>query len=277
MNEQSSLVSVLICAYNCEKYISDTIKSVQSQKYKNLEILILDNNSRDKTYDILKQLASKDCRIKIFKEKRNLGAYGGLNYLLDKTRGEFVAIQDHDDLWHSDKILKQLEFLNNNKKYIGCGTGYIRYFENSNKFIIEKRPQIDYYGWHPSLIFRNISGKYDTSIASYTDYHFVRYILAKNKKVIYNLNEPYSLHRMRDDYKNLGNKWLKLTNIKNAISLDNKSALDKLWFLYGALIPKRIIYFLSFNVFSRSKYKNISILNNNKITSEYLKYIDQNE
>lgn len=274
--QQKQLVSVLICAYYSENFIEDTVNSIRNQDYKNIEILILDNNSKDKTNEILNDLSLKDSRIKIFKSDYNLGAYGGLNYLLEKARGEYYAIQDHDDLWHSQKLSKQIDFLSNNLDFIGCGTGCFGFFENDHKFNYGKRPQIDYYGWHPSIVFRKTNKRYDLNVTSYTDYHFVRYILCENKKLIYNFSEPYSLHRIRKDSKNLGTKWLNLLNIFEAMKSDNRSFLDKIWLIYASIIPNKIVNYLSVHIISPKKYYNINELKDSEIGKEYLKYIIKN-
>lgn len=273
MKSEKPLVSVLICAYNCEKYIAATVKSVQDQNYDNIEILILDNNSADDTVKILNILSENDDRIKIYSKKINLGPYGGLNFLLNNSHGEFIAIQDHDDLWHGDKLSRQVDFLLNNEKYIGCSTGYIVYYEYFKKFNVATRPEVDYYGWHPALLFRRTEKRYDEKNASYADYDFERYILCENKKLIYNLKEPYSLHRMRNDFNNLSNKWVNLKNIKNAFSADNKSFIEELWFIYSSLMPKKIVYFLSIYIFSRRNYRDVEELKKDDIARQFFKYL----
>jgi glycosyltransferase involved in cell wall biosynthesis len=109
-------VSVVLCTYNAEKYIRATLESILYQSFKDIEILILDNNSKDTTINIIKTY--KDARIYLYPSEKNLGPYGGLNFLLKKAKGEYIAIQDHDDLWHPEKLAKQVAFLEKNKKYI---------------------------------------------------------------------------------------------------------------------------------------------------------------
>ena len=112
----TSKVSVILCTYNAEKYIRATLESILCQSYTTIEILILDNNSKDTTVDIIKSY--KDTRIHIYSSEKNLGPYGGLNFLLEKATGEYIAIQDHDDLWRREKLEKQIEFLEKHKQYI---------------------------------------------------------------------------------------------------------------------------------------------------------------
>ena len=104
---KDKLVSVLICTYNSWDYIFNTLQSVIFQTYKNIEILILDNNSSDETVNNIKSF--KDPRIKIFEQNKNIWPYQWLNVLLEKAKGEYIAIQDHDDLRHPKKIEKQIE------------------------------------------------------------------------------------------------------------------------------------------------------------------------
>lgn len=112
----SSMVSVILCTYNAENYIRATLESILCQSYTSIEILILDNNSKDITVEIIKSY--KDTRIHLYPSEKNLGPYGGLNFLLEKAKGDYIAIQDHDDLWHPQKLAKQIAFLDNNHKYI---------------------------------------------------------------------------------------------------------------------------------------------------------------
>src|SRR3990167_596097 len=119
---KNSLVSVLICTYNAEKFIKSTLESVLNQSYKNIEVLILDNGSTDKTVPIIRTLALHNAQpltyevrkgpsIRLIESKKNLGPYKGLNVLLELAKGKYIAINDHDDIWHPEKIKKQVSFL----------------------------------------------------------------------------------------------------------------------------------------------------------------------
>ena len=97
------LVSVLVCSYNAEQFIESTVQSVLGQTYKNIELLVLDNASTDTTVNLLEQIQKADSRLIIIASKTNHGAYPGLNLLLEKAKGTYIAINDHDDIWHSEK------------------------------------------------------------------------------------------------------------------------------------------------------------------------------
>ena len=111
-------VSILIAVFNGEATLIDSIKSITSQTYKNLEILIIDDGSDDKTSEICKSLEKEDKRIKIYMNQDNIGLTKSLNILLEKSSGTFIARHDIDDLSSPERIETQLNFLLNKK--VGC-------------------------------------------------------------------------------------------------------------------------------------------------------------
>ena len=108
-------VSVLIAVFNGEATLIDSIKSITSQTYKNLEILIIDDGSDDKTSEICNSLEKEDKRITIYKNQDNIGLTKSLNILLEKSSGTFIARHDIDDLSSPERIETQLNFLLNKK------------------------------------------------------------------------------------------------------------------------------------------------------------------
>ncbi|HHE3510640.1 glycosyltransferase family 2 protein [Pasteurella multocida] len=106
--ENKPLVSVLICAYNVEKYIEECINAVINQTYKNLEIIIVNDGSSDNTYFLLKKLAEKDNRIKILNFNNHIGIISALNEGLKEIAGEYIARTDSDDITKPDWIEKIL-------------------------------------------------------------------------------------------------------------------------------------------------------------------------
>ncbi|HRX64255.1 MAG TPA: glycosyltransferase, partial [Candidatus Absconditabacterales bacterium] len=191
------LVSTLICTYNAEKFIENTIDSVQKQTYKNQEILIRDDGSSDDTIVVLEKIASKDKRIQIFTSKelgKKLGPYGGLNFLMDYSKGEYIAIQDHDDIRHSTKIKKQIDFLEKNKKYIGSGTGALMYYakQGIGFYVDSLKEQNKSKVLHTSLVFRNKGFRYKTDIETQVDGYFMEMILSKGKNVLKIIPEIFS-------------------------------------------------------------------------------------
>lgn len=101
-------VSVIIPAYNAEETILETIHSVQAQTYQDFEILVIDDGSKDRTVEIVKEV--DDPRIKVFTYP-NGGVSVARNRGIEKSTGEFLAFIDNDDLWTPDKLELQLQAL----------------------------------------------------------------------------------------------------------------------------------------------------------------------
>ena len=93
---ESPLVSVVVPVYKVEPYIERCIESIIDQTYSNLEILLVDDGSPDKSGFICDQFAKRDHRIKVF-HKSNGGPSDARNYALDRLTGDYVAFADSDD------------------------------------------------------------------------------------------------------------------------------------------------------------------------------------
>lgn len=106
-------VSVIIPAYNAEKYIEETVDSVLKQSYQNFEIIIVNDGSTDLTKDILDRLAKKDSRIIVF-HKENSGVSNSRNVGISLSKGEYLAFLDADDYWLEDNLLLKVKALENN-------------------------------------------------------------------------------------------------------------------------------------------------------------------
>lgn len=102
------LVSVIIPAYNAEAFIERTLKSVLVQTYRNLEVIVVDDGSKDQTAAIIKSIAQVDDRV-IFLSQPNAGVAAARNTAIQHATGEFIAPIDADDIWYPDNIRKQVE------------------------------------------------------------------------------------------------------------------------------------------------------------------------
>ena len=111
---QESLISVALCTYNGEKFLREQIDSILAQTYKNLEIVIVDDCSTDKTTNIINAYAEKDKRIKLFQNASNLGFNKNFERALGLTSGEYIAISDQDDIWLPQKLQSLLDNIKNN-------------------------------------------------------------------------------------------------------------------------------------------------------------------
>ena len=102
------LVSIVMPVYNGSNYIRESLGSVLAQTYKNIEIIIVNDGSKDNTEEIVKSY--KDERIRYFK-KENGGVATALNLAIKKSKGEYISWLSHDDVYYPDKIEKQINAL----------------------------------------------------------------------------------------------------------------------------------------------------------------------
>lgn len=105
-------ISVIIPFYNEEKYIKECIDSVINQTYKNIEIILINNNSTDNTLNIIKKI--NDERIKIY-ECNQQGVSHARNVGIKKATGRYICFIDSDDYWEKEKLEKQIKFIKENK------------------------------------------------------------------------------------------------------------------------------------------------------------------
>lgn len=109
--EKQPLVSVIMPCYNMERFITDTINSVKRQTYAHWELLIVDDASSDRTAEIVKSHQIQDDRIHFFVKPQHSGIANTRNQCLKMAQGRFLAFLDSDDLWHPEKLERQLQFM----------------------------------------------------------------------------------------------------------------------------------------------------------------------
>jgi len=110
MNDKP-LVSIITPSYNAEKYIEETILSVINQTYTNWELIIVDDISTDGTLEIIKDFSAKDSRIKWYELNEKGGASIARNMAIRESSGKYIAFLDADDVWKTEKLEKQVEFM----------------------------------------------------------------------------------------------------------------------------------------------------------------------
>lgn len=108
------LVSVIMPSYNCEAFIAESIKSVQMQTLTSWELCIVDDCSKDDSVKIIKRLQKEDPRIRLEQLEENCGAAVARSRALEMAEGRYVAFLDADDLWHPEKLEKQIAFMESN-------------------------------------------------------------------------------------------------------------------------------------------------------------------
>lgn len=126
------MVSIIIPAYNTEKYIAETINSVLNQTYKEWELIVVDDGSTDNTAKIVKAFCEKDNRIQYF-YKENSGVSDTRNYGMEKAKGEYIVFLDSDDVWLNIFLEETLSVLKENEN-IGAVNTNVQFVDyKSNK------------------------------------------------------------------------------------------------------------------------------------------------
>lgn len=123
MAEYQPLVSVIMPSYNSARFIATSIESVREQTFKDWELIITDDCSKDDTCMIVEKFTAQDSRIKLFKLEENSGAAVARNNSIKQAKGQYIAFLDSDDIWLPEKLEKQLAFM----KTFGIGFSFTAY------------------------------------------------------------------------------------------------------------------------------------------------------
>ena len=110
-NNSYPLISIIMNCYNGEDFLHESIESILSQTYKNWELIFWDNQSKDKSSEIFKSY--KDERLKYFLAKEHTTLYKARNLAIEKSKGDYIAFLDTDDLWEKEKLELQMHLFNN--------------------------------------------------------------------------------------------------------------------------------------------------------------------
>ena len=163
-----NLVTIITPSYNSSQYISDTILSVIRQTYKNWEMIIVDDSSTDNSVQVVEKIISNETKISMIRLTKNVGSAQSRNTALEVSNGRFIAFLDSDDIWHPDKLEKQVEFMLKRKAPISF-TSYELIDENGESknhviYSVEKLNQLDYLkntiiGFSTSMIDTKYTGR----------------------------------------------------------------------------------------------------------------------
>lgn len=205
MNE---LVSIITPTYNSETFISDAIKSVQSQTYLDWEMIIVDDCSKDKTVEIIQGFMEDDHRIQLIKLDKNSGAGIARNTALNKAKGRYIAFLDSDDLWKTEKLSKQIEFMKTQN--IPFTFSFYDCIDENGNFLnkrVEAPQKLSYRQLFFCNFVGNLTGIYDTnyfekiaisSIRKRQDW-MVWLTILKKIKTAQPVPESLAFYRIRED------------------------------------------------------------------------------
>jgi len=133
MTKNNPLVSVVMPAYNSEKYISEAIESILNQTFKDFEFIIINDGSTDSTPNIIDKYARLDKRIIVLNNEKNLNIAESRNRGVEIAKGKYIATMDSDDRALPDRLKNQFEFLESNKD-IAISIGNINIMDGKGVF-----------------------------------------------------------------------------------------------------------------------------------------------
>ncbi len=159
--ESSPFVSIILTTYNRASIVTKAINSILNQTYKNFELIIVDDCSSDLTEEVIAQI--NDSRIVYIKNKRNLGAGGSRNVGIKAAKYDLIAFEDDDDLWHADKLEKQIKLMLECDERVGmvyCEYEKRAYNLQESRVIPDKCIELEFKSGYifPYMLRRNVIG-----------------------------------------------------------------------------------------------------------------------
>jgi len=146
-----NLVSIITPSYNASKFIEECIRSVLDQSYTNWELIIVDDCSSDNSCEMIRKYNDK--RIQLFELDSNVGAAEARNVAIRKAKGKYIAFLDSDDLWESQKLEKQISFMQTEDIAFSFSTYQPMSEDGSKLYLIIHAPKIvTYYSYLKNTI-----------------------------------------------------------------------------------------------------------------------------
>ena len=152
MKNKKPLITVYMPVFNAAEFLDQSISSILSQTFSNFEFIIVDDASTDNSWKIIKSFDKKDSRIIAIKNKINLGVSLTSNIAISQSHGKFLARMDADDISFSNRLEKQISFLQQNNSVVAVGGQCIVIDKNDNvighkNFPIEPKKLKDMIFW----------------------------------------------------------------------------------------------------------------------------------
>lgn len=229
MNNQ--LVSILIPVYNAEKYVAEAIESALNQTYKNIEIIIVDDGSTDKSWEIIESYRQKHPKIIKTYRQENKGACAARNKAFELSDGKYIQYLDSDDLLASDKIEHQIKYFDGSGEDDFLVNGHWGRFIKSvtediawgpHKLLQKNLKPIDWLlvnhmstiaSWLTSRKLINKAGKWDEELTINQDGEFFNRVML-NSKLIYFCNGAKNYYRS-SVLKSISSSVYKISSIKS--------------------------------------------------------------
>lgn len=196
------LVTIIMTSYNSEKYIATAINSILNQSYSNIELIIVDDNSNDKTRDIVDSFVKSDNRVHLIKLKKNVGTYVAKNLALKLAKGSYITCHDSDDYSHPLKIELQVLPLIKNAHLIASISDWVRVDDNGlyyTRYIHPlKRMNLSSLMFKKDVVINKI-GYYDSVRTGADSEYYARIASVFGKKAVKRVKKPLSFGAHREN------------------------------------------------------------------------------
>lgn len=203
------LVSIITPFHNAAQFIAQTLVSVQSQTYIHWEHILVNDASTDASIDIVKKTAIKDARLKVINLSHNQGAAYARNKAIDIAKGTYIAFVDADDLWHKEKLARQIHFMQMNNCPVSF-TSYVHIDEHGKE--IGKRvmalPKLSFKKQRLNNYIGNLTGIYNAevlgkirvpNIRKRQDWALWLEAIKRSNRSALGLSEDLAYYRIRED------------------------------------------------------------------------------
>lgn len=153
------IVSIIVTCYNSEVFLPKLLDSIRSQSFLDWECIFVDDGSKDKTIEILDQAAKQESRFKIISKPPEGLCSLARNYGIQFAKGKYIAILDHDDLWHQDKLKLQVEAMQKFPQAQLCLTDHQIFDHGTDPSLNQELPsniRFDCASILPQLLLNNI-------------------------------------------------------------------------------------------------------------------------
>ncbi len=204
------LVSVCMIVYNGEEFLREAIDGILNQTYQNLELVLVNDGSKDRTLNIIEEYASKDERVKYTSNEKNSGLTFTRNVALEMATGDYIAINDADDISDPKRLEAQVKYLEAHDDVVVCGTCARRFFPNGKDeswyfpitdrearvWMLKGVPNLNSSVMMRASVLRDAALKYEYGYASAEDFKLFARLSQKGKLV--NLPDEWVAYRMHD-------------------------------------------------------------------------------
>ena len=204
------MISVVMPAYNAEKTIRHAIDSVLSQSYKDFELIVINDSSKDTTKEIIEEYINRDKRVRIINNNVNSGVSFSRNKGVFNAKGEYIAFLDSDDIWRQDKLEKQLRLMEKKNAVLSYtassfidqnGHAYNYIMQAEEKTSLSTLLRKNLVSCSSAVVRADVMKTIEMPNDKMHEDYYVWITILRQYKYAYGINEPLLIYRLSDNSK----------------------------------------------------------------------------